>query len=288
MPDPAALRAVQALGLTPRQVRRRARSWGRRAVPRALQAEYSRDLARAQRASNARLLARVRAGADPATLAADTGPQVERIVRRAGLAVLRWSAQKYSSRLGVALGLSGSLLAGVRTDALDPDLESRALESWTRENVALVRGAIAAQVDRIAAAVYRAQRAGTRAQDLESEIQQILGSTVKRAKLIARDQVGKFGGQLDRLKQTQAGIDAYIWRTSADERVRTSHRALNGQRFLWSEPPAVGHPGQDIQCRCTAEPDLSGLLGDEFAPETTDPATVLPPAPRRRRRRRRA
>lgn len=45
----------------------------------------------------------------------------------------------------------------------------------------------------------------------------------------------------------------YIWRTSGDNKVRASHAANNGKIFAWDNPPEVGHPGEDYNCRCTAE-----------------------------------
>ena len=73
-----------------------------------------------------------------------------------------------------------------------------------------------------------------------------------RAKLIARDQTSKTIGAMTKARQGQMGIDRYIWSTASDERVRPDHEILNNQVFLWSAPPEVGHPGEDIQCRCVA------------------------------------
>lgn len=46
----------------------------------------------------------------------------------------------------------------------------------------------------------------------------------------------------------------YIWRTSGDDKVRSSHAANNGKIFAWNNPPDTGHPGEDYNCRCKAEP----------------------------------
>jgi hypothetical protein len=46
----------------------------------------------------------------------------------------------------------------------------------------------------------------------------------------------------------------YIWRTSGDDKVRSSHAANNGKIFAWDNPPETGHPGEDYNCRCWAEP----------------------------------
>lgn len=48
--------------------------------------------------------------------------------------------------------------------------------------------------------------------------------------------------------------DKYIWRTVEDDKVRSSHRQYNGKIFSWDNPPQGGHPGEDYNCRCWAEP----------------------------------
>ena len=46
-----------------------------------------------------------------------------------------------------------------------------------------------------------------------------------------------------------------IFGTSEDERVRPTHQNNNGETYSWDNPPfETGNPGDDIQCRCTAEP----------------------------------
>ena len=52
---------------------------------------------------------------------------------------------------------------------------------------------------------------------------------------------------------------SYIWRTQDDGKVRDSHAANDDQIFLWNNRPATGHPGEDFNCRCWAEP-----IGDSF------------------------
>ena len=46
----------------------------------------------------------------------------------------------------------------------------------------------------------------------------------------------------------------YIWRTRNDGKVRSSHADREGQVFAWDDPPVGGHPGEDYNCRCRAEP----------------------------------
>lgn len=80
-----------------------------------------------------------------------------------------------------------------------------------------------------------------------------------RAELIARDQTLKLNGAITQIRQENAGVESYTWSTSNDERVREEHAELEGQVFSWSDPPDVGHPGQDFQCRCVALPVIEEL-----------------------------
>jgi len=46
---------------------------------------------------------------------------------------------------------------------------------------------------------------------------------------------------------------SYIWRTTGDSKVRSSHAEQNGKTFSWDAPPEGGHPGEAYNCRCRAE-----------------------------------
>ncbi len=72
------------------------------------------------------------------------------------------------------------------------------------------------------------------------------------AALIARDQVSKLNGQLNRARQTAAGITSFVWETREDDRVRPEHRELQGRTFTWDEGAGGVYPGEPIQCRCWA------------------------------------
>ena len=56
----------------------------------------------------------------------------------------------------------------------------------------------------------------------------------------------------DELKKNER--DYYIWRTRKDEKVRDRHKEREGKIFNWHVPPTGGHPGEDYNCRCWAEP----------------------------------
>ncbi|MFO1089568.1 MAG: minor capsid protein [Hyphomicrobiales bacterium] len=56
----------------------------------------------------------------------------------------------------------------------------------------------------------------------------------------------------------ERSTDRYVWRTVRDERVRLTHRANEGHMFSWNDPPPTGHPGEQPNCRCWAEPYVPG------------------------------
>lgn len=140
------------------------------------------------------------------------------------------------------------------------------LRQFEAENIRLIRSIPQQALDRLQGKVIQAVRAGTSTARLKVMIREEYGVTARRAELIARDQVGKLNGQLTRARQQGIGVTSYKWRGSLDERERDEHVAREGKVIPWDEPPADGHPGEPIQCRCWAEPvlpllqDLQGLV----------------------------
>lgn len=137
------------------------------------------------------------------------------------------------------------------------------MNSFVAENTTLITKMTSAEIEAIEGHVQRGLREGARHTDIAKEIQKTHNVTRKRAKLIARDQVQKLNNDLTYLRQTEMGVEEYTWRTSQDERVRPTHKANNGKKFRWDKPPAAtGHPGHDIQCRCTAEAVFDAIFED--------------------------
>lgn len=158
---------------------------------------------------------------------------------------------------------------GARLPRKDVDDDLDALkEIWVGENLDLIRSIDDETMRRIrqalTARITGSVNHARLAKDLIAEIQAITEKEKRRAELIARDQLGKLHGQINRRKQESLGIDEYEWETSHDERVRDSHKALQGKVFSWSKPPPEGHPGYPIRCRCIALPviDWDRQLGE--------------------------
>lgn len=132
-----------------------------------------------------------------------------------------------------------------------------------RRNASLIRSLSDDVYHRVERTVTQAVLDGTRPKELARTLTEQFGIMGRRANLIARDQIGKATGDLNRLRQEQARIEKYRWSTSLDERVRgnpaglypkarPSHWAREGKIFRWDDPPSDGHPGHPVNCRCVA------------------------------------
>jgi SPP1 gp7 family putative phage head morphogenesis protein len=147
---------------------------------------------------------------------------------------------------------------GVELPIRDSQLGPR-IEKFTNENVALIRSMSSDFFGDLSKQVIRAVDQGMRTDELSDLIEDRYGVAESRAQLIARDQIGKLFGDLNQARQQDLGVESYVWRTMNDERVRDEHVELEGETFSWDEEPPDGHPGDAINCRCFAEPDLSDL-----------------------------
>jgi len=142
----------------------------------------------------------------------------------------------------------------------DSDLQE-AIDEAVAANVALINSIPQQYLDRVEQAVMASLQAGTLNATLADELTKIEGVTQNRARLIARDQLGKINSRLSQVRQQALGITHYTWSTSLDERVRKKHDNREGDMIAWDNPPPDGHPGQPIQCRCTAIPYTAHLTG---------------------------
>lgn len=120
------------------------------------------------------------------------------------------------------------------------------LSAWTEENAALIKSIPDRLTEQLRSEFTTAFTNGTSLRDLTKIVRDKTGLADNRAELIARDQIGKLTGRLDRMRQESVGVQEYIWRTSQDERVRPTHRVRNDKKFRWDDPGIK--PGQEIRC----------------------------------------
>ena len=115
-------------------------------------------------------------------------------------------------------------------------------------------------VGQINRAIQQGARPGTIAKMANRRFPRLLKS---RVNLIARTETQKISTALTQARSEDVGAAFYLWETSEDVRVRTSHKKMNGVLIPWSEAPnpeqlngeksSLGHyhVGSCPNCRCT-------------------------------------
>lgn len=175
-------------------------------------------------------------------------------------AAARLTAARSSRLTGENLARQARSALGIDIFQREPRLEA-IVPAFISENVALIKSVPNRFFDEVEKLAANAVRTGRRWEDLAKDIQERTGIAEDRARLIARDQVGKLVGQLADERHKDLGLTHFIWRTVRDDRVREEHEALNGDRFeIGVGDPDEGLPGEAINCRCYEEPDFSTLL----------------------------
>lgn len=201
-----------------------------------------------------------------ATRKAIQQPELDRLARTVAGRVSTYHKVQISNQVRSALGA-------------DPVFRDRGLaprvDHFAHENAALILRIPERLHGDVAAMVTRAVAGGRRAPtDLADDIEDRFNVSERHARLIARDQVGKFYAALNHSRQREMGIRKFTWMTAGDERVREEHAELDGQVFSYDDPPEVDGeialPGEPIQCRCWASPIFEGDEGDEGDDEGDD------------------
>lgn len=95
-----------------------------------------------------------------------------------------------------------------------------------------------------------------RGTDIEKVLKEKLG---RRAKLIIRTESSKLSAALTETRAKSLGLKAYIWSTSTDQRVRPSHKMMDGVLVFWNDAPTLdkmgpAHAGEYPNCRCVGLP----------------------------------
>jgi SPP1 gp7 family putative phage head morphogenesis protein len=138
------------------------------------------------------------------------------------------------------------------------------LRALQAEQVTLIKSLPLEAAQRVHTMTLKGIEDGTRYADIAAEIRRTGDVTESRATLIARTEVARAASQLTQARATHAGSDGYVWRTSHDGDVRSSHREMEGKFVRWDSPPLLSdgtrtHAGQIFNCRCWPEPVLPDL-----------------------------
>jgi hypothetical protein len=158
-----------------------------------------------------------------------------------------------------------------------------AVSSWENTNYRLIKSLSQEYVQKLNTLVVTGIQSGWTEQEMMAQIKTLSDRiTGARARLIARDQVGKFNSALAKAQYEYRGDRTYMWNTARDERVRgnpmgkypkaiPSHWIMDNLICRWDDPtlysddigrtwkkrtpnmPQV-HVGQEICCRCLPSP----------------------------------
>ena len=136
---------------------------------------------------------------------------------------------------------------------LEPSVRQH-IEDFTDINTSLIVNVTRETANKVALLAQNAIDFGDTPDQLTAKIRAASEDFAgRRARVIARDQVGKLQGQIAETRMKEAGVSKYEWMDVGDNRVRPKHEALNGEIRTWDQSPK---PGEEIQCRCQAIPIL--------------------------------
>lgn len=264
------LKASTSAMLGRRRVRTRVKLGKRPPDPTALEAAYVANLRRI----NAQFVRAVKAAVDPylrrlkleqkrEAMRSDAPTTIDFGKLQLRLARIAFGAEDSVDRFGRRIvswngGTIASLL-NVDVNTLSPTVRAQ-LEAWTRENVSLISSIQERLLSDVRDLVTESASAGRRVESLARDLQERYSVSASRAELIATDQTLKFNSALTQTRHAEAGITHYSWSTSRDERVRLTHKELEGTIHSWDDPPITNedgdrnHPGEDYRCRCVAIP----------------------------------
>ncbi|MFC3768372.1 phage minor head protein [Paenibacillus sp. GCM10012303] len=155
-------------------------------------------------------------------------------------------------------------------EALQKELQGplgAAVRHQIERNAAIIRSVPLDVSRQVTEHVGREVLKGTRAIDIAEQIKTYFPDVTKaKAGLIARTETSKTSTALTQARSELIGVDWYVWRTSEDTRVRSSHRIMEGVLIRWSNPPSPElldgerrsfghyHAGNIFNCRCYPEP----------------------------------
>lgn len=163
----------------------------------------------------------------------------------------------------------GNLLYRALLEEMQTGISS-SIKNQIMENANLIRTLPTDTAQKVVQNITEEAYKGKRASEIARIIQEETSKHSRAsAKLIARTEVSKATTALTKARSEDLGLKWYAWRTALDgDRVRKSHRNMEGVLVAWSNPPSpealVGEPsvgnyhaGNIWNCRCYPEPLIS-------------------------------
>jgi SPP1 gp7 family putative phage head morphogenesis protein len=165
-------------------------------------------------------------------------------------------------RAAARQSMKGSMLYHALQQELAGDVGKRVRE-LVRENARLISSLPQDVAREVAQMIATREQKGLRAASSEFLIPHVIRW---KARLIARTETSKATTALTQARSESLGLDWFIWQTSRDQRVRKSHRMMQGVLVKWTNlpsperlaheknPPAPYAAGNVYNCRCHPVP----------------------------------
>ena len=147
--------------------------------------------------------------------------------------------------------------------------KDKVIQNQIIENANLIRTLPNDVAQKVVKDIADASFKGLRAESIEKIIRDKTDQHARAsARLIARTETAKTQSALIKARCEELGLRWYVWRTAQDgDRVRKSHRIMEGVLVNWNNPPSpealageisIGnyHAGNIWNCRCYSEPLL--------------------------------
>lgn len=246
------------------ELRRKARE--RYALAERLEAEYLRSLKQLTRQVD-----HIVKGMAPGGVVRDS-IELQRVLRNYAKAIEPWArgvAERMIARIAKKDELAWSKLGDEMGRGLRKELKDaptgQFLSNFLQEQVILITSLPAEAADRVHKLTMEGMiTGGRRASEIAKDILATGKVTESRAKLIARTEVARTAAGLTMARAKFVGSTHYVWRTSGDVDVRSSHKKMDGAVVPWDTMPLLSdgtrtHAGMIFNCRCYPEPILTDL-----------------------------
>lgn len=129
------------------------------------------------------------------------------------------------------------------------------ISAWKARNTDLITNIAEETIRKIKDRIMETLRVSPSLSNIRATILETVANTWSRADLIAGDQTSKLNATLNEQRQREFHVVQYTWRTMRDEKVRKTHADHEGNVYSWNlRPSTTGHPAEDPNCRCWAEP----------------------------------
>jgi len=153
------------------------------------------------------------------------------------------------------------------------------VNEWSNANFERIKSLTSEHIGKVNEMLREGVAYGESWESLSIKIQKLTGLAKNRAKLIAVDQVCKLNGAWTKARQEQLGLNMYRWRTVLDNRVRPTHRLMEGKLCKWDDSSVISlddgltwqpkpagaplvHVGVEIRCRCSGEAYMDDIIAE--------------------------